>query len=51
MNVEVIKAMNKKETKIDAIRKWWNKNGCVFHQICFLFWLFKIVCLILLLQY
>ena len=27
MNKEIIKAMNKKETKIDKIRKWWNKNG------------------------
>ena len=27
MNKEVIKAMNKKETKIDELRKWWNKNG------------------------
>lgn len=27
MNKEVIKAMNKKETKIDEIRKWWRKNG------------------------
>ena len=27
MNNEVIKAMNKKETKIDKIRKWWSNNG------------------------
>ena len=27
MNTEAIKVMNKKETKIDTIRKWWNKNG------------------------
>lgn len=27
MNAEVIKAINKKESKIDAIRKWWRKNG------------------------
>ena len=27
MNAEVIKAMNKKETKMDKIRKWWSKNG------------------------
>lgn len=27
MNAEIIKAMNKKETKIDQLRKWWNKNG------------------------
>ena len=27
MNSEVIKAMNKKETKRDEFRKWWSKNG------------------------
>ena len=27
MNAEVIKAMNKKETKFDEFRKWWRKNG------------------------
>lgn len=27
MNKEVMKAMNKKETKLDEFRKWWNKNG------------------------
>lgn len=27
MNKEIIKAMNKKENKIDKIRKWWSKNG------------------------
>ena len=27
MNAEVIKAMNKKESKVDVIRKWWSKNG------------------------
>ena len=27
MNKEVIKAMNKKETKIDKFRKWCNKNS------------------------
>ena len=27
MNAEIIKAMNKKETKIDAFKKWWKKNG------------------------
>lgn len=27
MNKEVIKAMNKKETKSYTARKWWNKNG------------------------
>ena len=27
MNKEIIKAMNKKETKIDTVRKWWDKSG------------------------
>ena len=27
MNAEIIKAMNKKETKIDTFKKWWRKNG------------------------
>ena len=27
MNKEVVKAMNKKENKFNAIKKWWNKNG------------------------
>lgn len=27
MTKEILKAINKKETKIDIIRKWWNKNG------------------------
>ena len=40
MNKEVIKAMNKKETKIDKIRKWWNKNGYkVMRVILFPLWL------------
>lgn len=40
MNAEVIKAMNKKETKIDAIRKWWRKNGYkVMRVILFPIWL------------
>lgn len=39
MNVEVIKAMNKKETKMDEIRKWWNKNGYkVMRVILFPIW-------------
>ena len=39
MNKEVIKAMNKKETKIDKIRKWWNKNGYkVMRVILFPIW-------------
>ena len=27
MNKEVIKAMNKKENRFNAIKKWWDKNG------------------------
>ena len=27
MNKEIIKAMNKKETKVDQFCKWWRKNG------------------------
>ena len=27
MNKEVVKAINKKENKFNAIKKWWNKNG------------------------
>ena len=27
MNKEIIKAMNKKENKMDEIRRWWSKNG------------------------
>ena len=27
MNNEVIKAMNKKENRFNAIKKWWDKNG------------------------
>lgn len=39
MNNEVIKAMNKKETKIDKIRKWWSKNGYkVMRVILFPIW-------------
>ena len=39
MNKEIIKAMNKKETKIDKIRKWWNKNGYkVMRVILFPIW-------------
>ena len=40
MNAEVIKAMNKKETKVNVIRKWWNKNGDkVMIVILFPLWL------------
>ena len=39
MNNEIIKAMNKKETKIDKIRKWWGKNGYkVMRVILFPIW-------------
>ena len=27
MNKEVVKAMSKKESKFNTIKKWWNKNG------------------------
>ena len=40
MNAEVIKAMNKKESKVDAIRKWWSKNDYkVMRAILFPLWL------------
>ena len=40
MNKEVIKAMNKRETKIDKLRKWWGKNGYkVMRVIFFPVWL------------
>ena len=39
MNKEIIKAMNKKETKIDEIRKWWSNNGYkVMRVILFPIW-------------
>lgn len=39
MNKEVIKAMNKKEVKTNAIRKWWSKNGYkVMRVILFPIW-------------
>lgn len=39
MNKEIIKAMNKKETKLDTIRKWWNKNDYkVMRVILFPIW-------------
>ncbi|MBE6148175.1 MAG: hypothetical protein E7167_01485 [Firmicutes bacterium] len=39
MNKEVVKAMNKKETKTSTIRKWWNKNGYkVMRVILFPIW-------------
>jgi hypothetical protein len=40
MNKEVIKAMNKKETKVDQFRKWWRKNGYkVMRVILFPVWM------------
>ena len=39
MNKEVIKAINKKETKIDTFRKWWNKSGYkVMRVVLFPLW-------------
>ncbi len=39
MNAEVIKAMNKKETKIDTFKKWWRKNGYkVMRVVLFPLW-------------
>ena len=35
MNAEVIKAINKKETKIDTIRQWWRKNGYKIMRVIF----------------
>lgn len=40
MTSEVIKAMNKKKIKTNAIRKWWNKNGYkVMRVILFPIWI------------
>lgn len=40
MNKEVIKAMNKKETKVSSLRKWWNKNGYkVMRVVLFPIWI------------
>ena len=39
MNKEVMKAMNKKETKLDECRKWWRKNGYkVMRVVLFPLW-------------
>ena len=39
MNSEVIKAMNKKETKRDEFRKWWSNNGYkVMRVVLFPLW-------------
>lgn len=35
MNKEIIKAMNKKENKIDQLRKWWSKNGYKVMRVIF----------------
>ena len=35
MNKEAIKAMNKRETKIDNLRKWWGKNGYKVMRVIF----------------
>lgn len=45
MNNEVIKAMNKKEnSKLVAIRKWWNKNGYkVARVILFPIWVIYLI--------
>lgn len=44
MNAEVIKAMNKKETKLDTIRKWWSKNGYkVMRVVLFPLWIYTVV--------
>jgi hypothetical protein len=40
MNAEVIKAMNRKETKISKFRKWWRKNDYkVYRVILFPIWI------------
>lgn len=40
MNAEVIKAINKKETKIDKCRKWWGQNSYkVMRVVLFPIWL------------
>ena len=39
MNKEVVKAMNKKENRFNAIKKWWDKNGYkVMRVILFPIW-------------
>ena len=39
MNKEVVKAINKKENKFNAIKKWWDKNGYkVMRVILFPIW-------------
>jgi hypothetical protein len=44
MNAEVIKAMNRKETKISKFRKWWRKNDYkVYRVIFFPIWIASIL--------
>ena len=39
MNKEVVKAINKKESKFNAIKKWWDKNGYkVMRVVLFPIW-------------
>ena len=39
MNKEIAKAMNKKENRFNAIKKWWNKNGYkVMRVVLFPIW-------------
>lgn len=35
MNKEVIKAMNKKETKLEALSNWWDRNGYKIMRVIF----------------
>lgn len=45
MNAEVIKAMNRKETKTSKFREWWNKNDYkVYRVIFFPIWIASILC-------
>ena len=45
MNAEVIKAMNKKETKVSKFRKWWRKNDYkVYRVIFFPIWIASLLC-------
>lgn len=40
MNKEIIKAMNKKETKANNLRKWWDRNGYkVMRVVLFPLWI------------
>lgn len=35
MNKEIIKAMNKKATKLEILRNWWDKNGYKVMRVIF----------------